>query len=194
MVESIVSKAQGYSAEYNLNLIRKRNAFRAVPEDFVYRHLTTAAGAIDMNVDGSGVAVNFDYLVPAGTQYKTFMLSRFNFEMTDTAMRWDQFGGLGGALANGLLFQIIDNNNNLRQDFDTTRRPVQTNADFATLAGIDAPLTAAAGPDALPVRFSVFKAGRSMTLFPNWIVRVVVQDNLAGLDVFRGMIQGILRP
>ena len=194
MVESLVGKPQGYSAEYNLNLIRKRNAFRALPEDFVYSHLTTAAGAIDMNVDGSGVAVNYDYVVPAGTQYKTFSFSRVNFEMVDTAMRWDIFGGLATALPNGLLLQVIDNANVIRQDFDTTRRPIMTNADFSPLAGVDAPLTAAAGPDALPVRFSIFKAGRSMTLYPNWRFRVVVQDNLAGLTVFRSMVQGILRP
>lgn len=194
MVENLVAKAQAYSAEYNLNLIRKRNAFRALPEDFVYFHLTTIAGAIDMNVDGSVAAVNYDYVVPAGTQYKTFLFSRINFEIVDTAMQWDRFGGIIGGLTNGLLLQVLDNVNVIRQDYDTTRRPIMTNADFSPLAGIDNPLTAAAGPDAMPIRFSIFKAGRRMTLFPNWRIRVIVQDDLSAITIFRSMIQGILRP
>lgn len=194
MVENLVGKAQGYSSEYNLNIIRKRTAFRALPEDYVYFHLTTAAGAFDMNVDGSAVPVNFDFVVPAGTRYKTFSFSRINFELVDGAMRWDRFGGLGGGLANGLLLQIVDNNNAIRQDFDTTRRPIMTNSDFSPLAGIDNLLTAAAGPDAMPIRFSIFKAGRTMTLFPNWRIRLVVRDDLRNIDLFRTMIQGILKP
>lgn len=194
MVENLVGKAQGYSSEYNLNIIRKRNAFRALPEDYVYFHLTSAAGGFDLNVDGSAAAVNFDFVVPAGTKYKTFSFSRINFEMVDNAMRWDRFGGLAAALTNGLLIQVLDNNNAIRQDFDTTRRPIMTNADFSPIAGVDAIVIATAGPDALPGRFSIFKVGRRMTLFPNWRIRIVVQDDLRNIDVFRAMIQGILRP
>jgi len=180
-----------YSSEYYLRLMQRRNAFRSVPQDHVYRYLTRATGSIDMNVDGSVAAINFDYVVPAGTVYTTFKFARFNFVLVDGAMRWDRFAGLGSALGNGLLLRVLDNNGVIQQHFDTDRQPIQTNADFGGLAGVDNPLTAAAGPDAMPVRFSVFKSGNHMTLYPNWIIRAVVQDNIA-VDVFRIQIQGVL--
>ena len=181
------------SAEFFLRLIQRATAFRSLPQDHVYRYLTRSTGSIDMNVDGSGAAINFDYIVPAGTDYDMFSLSRLNIVLVDGSMRWDQFGGLGSALANGLLLQLLDDGGTVQQHFDTDRQPVQDNADFGGLAGVDNPLTAAAGPDAMPVRFTVERSGNKPTLFPNWIVRAVVQDNLAGLTKFRIQVQGVLR-
>lgn len=182
-----------YSAETYLRLIQLRTAFQSVPQDFVYKYLADPAGSVDMNIDGSVAAVNFDYVIPAGTIYKSFMFSRINMVMVDTNIRWGQFGGLGGPLNNGLLFQALDNNGVLLQDFSCGQHNVTTNEDFAALAGVDSIISPAAGDDALPVRFSVFKAGNKMTLFPNWRIRVVVQDNLSGLSHFHMMVQGILR-
>lgn len=182
-----------YSAEYYLRLLQRRNAFRSVPQDFVYTYLVDPTGSVDMDVDGSVVPVNFDYIVPAGTVYKNFMFSRINIVMVDGAIRWGQFGGLGGALNNGLLFQAIDNNGVIQQNFGGDQHAVTTNEDFAALAGVDSIISPAAGDDALPVRFSIFKAGNKMTMFPNWRIRVVVQDNLTGISHLHMMVQGILR-
>ncbi len=182
-----------YNAEYYLRLLQMRTAFQSVPEDFVYTYLVDPAGSVDMNIDGSVAAVNFDYVVPAGTIYKNFMFARINIVMVDTAIRWGQFGGLGGALNNGLLFQAIDNVGVIQQNFGGDQHAITTNEDFAALAGVDSIIAPAAGSDALPIRFSVFKAGNKMTLFPNWRIRVVVQDNLTGLAHFHMMVQGILR-
>lgn len=181
------------SAEVSLKLIQKRTAFRSVPQDHVYAMLKDATGAIDMNIDGSVASVNFDFIVPAGTVYNSFMFSRINFILVDGNIRWGQFGGLGAALTNGLLLQVLDHNGVVQQHFGTDIHPITVNEDFGGLAGVDNVIVLAAGDDALPVRFSIFKSGNQMTLFPNWIVRVVVQDNLAALSHFDAMVQGILR-
>lgn len=182
------------SAEVSLELIQKATAFKTVAQDHVYEYLTRASDeTIEMNIDGSGGAINFDYIVPAGTVFKNFMFSRINIVLVDGTIRWGQFGGLGSALANGLLFQVLDDNGVIQQHFGTDVKPIQANEDFIALAGIDSLLTPAAGDDALPVRFSIFKSGHRITMFPNWIMRAVVQDNLTGLSAFRMMVQGIFR-
>ncbi len=169
-----------------------RSNFIPRPEDMVYRHLTrTSDGTIDMNIDGSA-GINFDYQVPLGTVYKQFQLSRVNITIVDTGMRNDRFGGLAAALVNGVLFQILDDGGAVTQHFDTDRSPVTVNSAFACLAGIDAIIEPAAGPDMIPVRWSLLKAGRKIQMLPGEIFRTRIQDNLAALDVFRICIQGVL--
>jgi hypothetical protein len=147
-----------------------------------------------MNIDGSGGAVNFDYAVPAGTIYKQFSFSRINFVIVDGNIRWGQFAGLGAALANGLLLQILDDEDVVQQHFSTDVHPLRTNEDFSGLTGVDNIIRLAAGDDAIPVRFSIFKSGNMMTMLPNWRVRVVVQDNLSGITHMDGLVQGVLKP
>jgi hypothetical protein len=181
------------SAEVSLKLIQQRTAFQSIPQDHVYAYLARAAdGVIDMDVDGSGGDESFDYVVPRGTDFSRFRLSRLDVVLVDGSIRWGQFGGLGAALTNGLLFEIMDVDGVVQQNFGTGQRPIQTNEDFIALAGADAILILAAGDDAFPVRFSIFKSGNFMTMFPGWTFRVTVRDNLSGLTAFRMMVQGVL--
>ncbi len=182
------------SAEFFLRLIQRVTAFRSLPQDHVYGHLKNLSnGSIDMNVDGSGVAVNFDYVVPAGTVYDQFTLMRINFGLIDGAMQWGRFGGIGSGLTNGLLLQVLDADDVVQQHFGTDMHPIQANEDFIVFAGVDSLVEPTAGDDAIPIRFSIFKSGNPMTLFPNWRVRLVVQDDLRTISHFNAMVQGVLR-
>ncbi len=179
---------------YYLGLIQTRTAFQTFPEDHVFEYLTRLSdGAVDMDVDGSAAVQNFDYVVPAGTQYKQFSAVRINFGLVDGAIRWGQFGGLGSALGNGLLIQALHEDGTVLQDFGTTANPITTNENFANLAGVDNIIVPAAGDDAIPIRWTIERSGNKMTLLPNWRFRIVVRDNLTGLSFFRAMIQGVLK-
>lgn len=181
------------SLGYYLQRIQQRTAFETLPQAHVYEMLQRASdGTTAMNVNGSVSAVNFDYKVPSGTVYKKFMLSRIDFVIVDGAIRWGQFGGIA-TLTNGLLVQILDDADVVLQHFATDVHPIVNNEDFGGLAGADNVIILAAGDDALPVRFSIFKSGNPMALLPNWRVRVVVQDNLTGLTHFDAMVQGVLK-
>lgn len=181
------------SGSYYLGLIQTRTAFETLPQAHVYTLLQRADGTVDMNIDGSGGAVVFDYIVPAGTIYKQFLFSRLNFVVVDGNIRWGRFGGLAAALTNGLLVQALDDNNVIQQHFTTDIHPIRTNEDFGGLAGVDNVIRLAAGDDAMPVRFSIFKSGNLMTMLPNWRVRVVVQDNLSEITHMDGIVQGVLK-
>ncbi|KKL93691.1 hypothetical protein LCGC14_1872180 [marine sediment metagenome] len=182
------------SAEFFLRLLQRRTAFQSLPQDHVYKLLVSASdGTVDMNIDASGGAVNFDYIVPAGTVYDIFMFSRLNFVIVDGNIRWGRFAGLGAALNNGVLLQVLDDNDVIQQHFSTDVHPLRTNEDFGGLTGVDNVIRLAAGDDAIPIRFSIFKSGNTMTLFPNWRVRVVIQDNLSEISHMDGLVQGILK-
>lgn len=178
---------------YYLQRIQRATAFETLPEDHVYEYLRNlSTGSAEMNVDG-GTPANFDWVVPAGTKYKSFALTRLNFSLIDGAIRWGQFGGLGSALTNGLLIQAIDQDGTVLQHFGTNRNPIKANEHFANLSGVDNIVVPAAGDDALAVRFTIARSGNKMTLLPNWRIRIIVQDDIDGLSFFRVMVQGILK-
>lgn len=181
------------SAEKSLAIIQRATASRTLPQDHVYQLLARSDGTIDMNVDGSAAAINFDYVVPAGTVYNEFMFSRINIVIVDGNIRWGRFAGLAAALTNGLLIQALDDNDVIQQHFTTDVHPIRTNEDFGGLSGVDNVIRLAAGDDAIPIRFSIFKSGGLMTLLPNWRVRVIVQDDLSEISHMDGIVQGTFR-
>ena len=178
---------------YYLKKIQQSTAFETAPEDHVYEYLRNLSNlSPEMNADGSS-GINFDWVVPLGTVYKKFQWARINFSMTDGGMGWGEFGGLGSALANGILLQVLDQNLAIKQDFNTATEPITINDNFANLAGTDGIFTAAAGDDGLPIRFTISKSGNKMTLYPGWRIRLRTQDDLSDISFFRTMVQGILR-
>jgi hypothetical protein len=141
-----------------------------------------------MDTDSDIVSSIFEYQVPAGFNFK---FSRINITMLDGAMRPGQFGGLGAALTNGCLFQIVDVGGAEVLDF-TDGVPITFNAEFALLAGVDTIIAPAAGDDWLPIRFTVAKAGAPMLLPPGFRIRWTNRDDVSGLTTFRMMVQGLL--
>lgn len=164
------------------------------PDEYIFSLLDSGSG-VDMNVDG-GTPVHFKYTVPTN---HTAYIERINFTLLDITMQNDLFGGLA-ALTNGVLVRAYDADDTLLLDF-LDGEPIKQNSDFCLLAGTDAPVSAGAGADFLPIRWTVAKAaeqndGRlaALKLTEGQYIRVTVQDNLTGLDRFRGMVQGFLVP
>lgn len=167
----------------------------ALPEDFSYKYLRYVSGPtgvsdIDMNTDSSlGNPSIFEYQVPSARQLK---LRRINFELVEDAMQNQRFAGLASALANGCLLEIIDDNG-ITQLLDfLDSAPVTMNADFAILAGVDSVVNVlGVGDDALPIRFTIGKAGANMLLSAGRRIRFTVQDDLSSITRFRAQTQGI---
>ncbi len=179
-----------------LQKIQRRTAFETVAEDHVFQYLLRASDlAYDLAVDGSVTPQNFDYRIPAGTKYKKFQLVRVCMLFADASMRYDRFLGFAALLPNGMLFQVVDiDGTTIIQHFGTDIVPLISTASFSNLAGVDAVFAGEAGPNILPIRWTIEKSGNKMTLYPNQIFRCVVQDDLTPATGIQIMVQGILRP
>lgn len=164
------------------------------PDEYLYAYLRRISGpasastnAYDMDTDSDLQNSVFEYQVPTG---QTLRLARVNFELVDGAMQVNRFGGIA-TLANGCLFRIVNVGGSVTLLDFTNGVPIQRNADFAPLAGVDSIIQQAAGDDMLPVRFSIFKAGAPMLIGAGQRVQWVNRDDLSGLTVFRAMVQGV---
>jgi len=158
------------------------------PENFVYEWLKDSGGDYELMVDGSLESQIFSYTVPNG---KTFYLSRINFNIVDGSMIPTKFAGLTALGANGCEFYIEDADSNTVLDF-TDGKLLSDNSDFAPLAGTDSIVIAASGDDALPVRFTINKAGKYMRLPEGYKIVFTVNDDLSTVTKFHVMVQGIL--
>ncbi len=79
------------------------------------------------------------------------------------------------------------------QHFGTDIVPLTSTASFSNLAGVDAVFAGAAGPNILPIRWTIEKSGNKMTMYPDQIFRCVVQDDLTPATAIYMMVQGVLR-
>lgn len=167
----------------------------ALPPDFIYKHIQRVSGPQaasgndwDLNTNSSLVAPSvFEYQVPAFT---TIDFSRCNFFLTDGNIGPNGFAGLA-ALANGCLFEIIDDDGTtVLLDF-LDGIPLQTNDQFTKLAGVDTVATFAAGDDFFPIRFTMSKAGKKMRLTAGQRIRWTNRDNLSAITRFQFMVQGV---
>jgi hypothetical protein len=156
--------------------------------ELYYKLFKTAAGSPEMNVDGS-TPVNFTV---TGVSTGPVIIERINFSMTDIAMSYGDFGGLGDALTNGLEIKVFDGGNNELLDF-TDGINIKANEDFTLLAGVDAAAITelGQGEDFLPVRWTIGKSGAPLILNTTDYIRIKVQDDISGLLVFRAMAQGV---
>jgi hypothetical protein len=148
--------------------------------------LNGAGAAFDLNV-ASG---DFRVVVPTG---QTVAISRVLLEYTMVGMRYDRFAGLGAALTNGIEVKAYDKADTELVDF-LDGGVIKTNADWALLAGVDGAISAAAGPDLVPVRWSLFKAGSQIRFTEGQYIEIKIQDNLSTLASFTAAAQGVLYP
>lgn len=167
----------------------------AAADRFIYKHILLISGpqsasGNDYDLDTNSSLGNpsiFEYQVPAFT---TIDFSRCNFFITDGAITPNKFGGVS-ALANGCLFQIIDDDGTgiLLDFFDGV--PIKTNDQFAKIAGVDTVATFAAGDDFFPIRFTMQRAGKKMRLTAGQRIRWTNRDNLSTITRFQFMVQGV---
>ena len=164
------------------------------PDNFIYKWLRVATGtgqqgSVAMNLNSVTTGTVYEYEVPAD---KVFAFSRINFVIVDAAIAPAKFGGIA-ALPTGSTFQVIDADGSELLDFMDGVR-IKTNPDFAGMAGADVMINISGGQDdQLPIRFSIFKAGRMMKLAAGQKIRWTNWDNLTGLTKFQTMVQGIIK-
>lgn len=163
-------------------------SYGSAPSRFIYSYLSTGGpDGVEMNVDGDPTPVDFYYVA---TQKCTIV--RFNSIVQDAAMQWGLFGSVNLSSGNGCLFQVEDAAGGVLLDF-LDGQSLKSNAEWAFMAGVDAVIHPAAGDDALPVRFTIEKAGHQLNLQPAQRIRFSVRDDLSGLSLFRIMAQGYYR-
>ena len=155
-------------------------------KDLVFEFLADGATR-DLSVDGT-TPVKYKYTAPEDT---AVLIGRCCILIVDGSQSPTKFGGIN-PLTNGLVVQAIDiDGTTVLQDF-TGGELIKFNSEFVFLAGIDRPITAAAGDDVLEVRWTLTEAGAGSPgmLLPGQSLQVTVQDNLTAITSFRWKVQG----
>ena len=138
-------------------------------------------------VDGSTTPVNFEFPVPGD---RRFLWTRTNILFIASTPNAEKFGNLA-KLDNGCLLQEINPDGSVRRTWNR-RFPIRQNGDWMLLAGTDNTHEFAAGAGSAGARWTVEKAGSKVWVPPGGRIRLVIQDDLDGLDSFRVCIQGQL--
>jgi hypothetical protein len=120
------------------------------PSQVYFELFRNSSLSADMNVDGSVTPVVFEVVAT-----QRIYVQRVNFEIVDGSITPTKFAGLT-ALTNGVLVRIVDSDDNVLKDF-LDGETIKQNSDWSLLAGSDVPITAAAGDDELPIRWTVSK-------------------------------------
>lgn len=167
------------------DFLRKKKTFTA--DEFIYKYLRNGASP-DCNVDGSLTPQVFEYVVPAG---KHSWLYRINCEGHNGSITRDNFLGIS-ALTNGLLFQVLDDQDNVLIDF-TDGEGIKITTEFSALSGVDTQIdTRGGGEDGIAVRWTFERAGEPIFMKAGYKFRMTVRDDLSGISQLRWMLQGIL--
>ena len=133
-----------------------------------------------------GSPVNFDYV--SGPYVAIVRVTIVGED--DTRGGPNTFFGIS-RLTNGMLFQILDTTPTITEHFTTDDVPIKCHNQLGHLAGVDILTDTVANASAIIVRWTLAKTGKSWTLWPGWVFRVVVRDPLDGLTALRVMLQGV---
>jgi len=152
---------------------------------FVFEFLKTAAGSMEMGVDG-GTPVPFLYTATQPT-----ILTRCNFSMYDDALEdVDGFFTIA-ATTNGLKIEVKNSAGTVLQNFGAIA--VKRHADLNNLAGTDTSGAQATPATArMAVRWTFERAGAALKLDTGDQFIITVQDDISALAQFRTMVQGYL--
>jgi len=139
------------------------------------------------NASASSKAV-FGYQVPVG---ETAIISRVIFDIVDSSVDPDDFGGITNGLTNGLKIMCVDGSDNTIIDF-LDGMTILRNHQFSWLAGNDVGHIESATDDHLPVRWTLEKAGSTLRLRENEKFIVEVRDALSAITSMQVFINGII--
>lgn len=154
--------------------------------------LRDGSQSADMNVDGSSTEVVFQ--TQAQPQNRSLLIHHAHVSLIGSDMRWfDSFGSLP-ALTNGVVAEVFDRASGDTLVDLTVGSPWKHTADVFDGIGLSilsGSLSAVPGADRMEGQFSfseVFGA-------PFWLpsgegIRVIVRDDLSGLDAFRILVAG----
>jgi hypothetical protein len=155
------------------------------PAGHLFKLLRTSGGSFDMAVNGAVTPVTFRVTATNGSAEVT----RINFVLTDGAIRYGQFGGLGAALTNGITVKAHDVDGSVLFDY-LDDEAIKTNEQVGWLSGVDNLAQPAAGDDSFPVRWTIERSGKKTLLTEGQYIEVTIADDLRGLSSFSAMAQG----
>lgn len=156
----------------------------------LHGHLASAAASREMNIDGSGTAVPFNYSPGADN---TAIISQVDIQITDAAggtIKADNFGGLS-ALDKGVKLEIMNADGTTVDADISSNDPIKSNGDWVTVAGDRLFILAGAGVDLFAVDMDFERMGASLLLQNTEALRFTVQDDLTGLVKFHVHVHGI---
>lgn len=168
----------------------KRDTRSVRPEESLFDHLADENGSIDMNVDGSGTPVHFDWVCPNDRQVD---LVRLNVTMLASNFEPVNFGS-ATALTTGIRIAILNAAGEETLHF-TRGLLIKDNTDWGGLSGVDSgviDIAAGNNPDSKIIRWTIEKAGHPLELWPGERIRLTVADDCSDpvLLKFRGKLQG----
>ena len=159
---------------------------QSIPPGEFWQSFLENGGSADMNVNGAVTPVSFRWTVPA---MKMFFMQRFIFQIVDTGLDWNLFGGIA-ALTNGVVFSIYDSDDTILAQFP----PLTANYEVAQIFGGGEAYIRQG--NALGNLISVFnipeKVGYALSLTEGQYVEGVVQDDLTGLTHMDALLTGRL--
>ena len=168
------------------NFFRKKKTFYG--NEFLYKFLRNGGASELMSVNGAITPVVFEYVVPEG---KDVWIERMNIMGHNNQIIPDDFFGIT-KLANGLLIQALDDQDNLLIDFNDGV-PIQETIQWSLLAGTDTRINnQGANEDAAVIRWTLSKAGEPLFMRAGYKFRVTVQDDLTTIPHLSMMIQGMV--
>lgn len=157
-----------------------------LPENQLFEFIANGAEK-DLSVANGSLGSPVKYKHTTATGQVDF-IERFTIVLIDNTQLPTKFGGLN-ALPNGMLVQTLEQDGTVIQDY-SPGRPLKNNAHFGILAGVDNPITAAAGDDLLQVRWTMGAAGGSLMLLSGQSFQVTVRDDLTLITELVWMAQG----
>lgn len=161
-----------------------------------FQMFETSSGNSEMAIVGTtgsfrSTAPGIYFVTPSTAKApKGVDVARVNIKMVDGSIRWDKFAGLAGALTNGVKIEHISTGGATLFDF-TDGHKIKINADFTLLAGVDSLIEPAAGDDALPIRWTLAKAGKPFHLNQGQSLRITIEDATSTITSLEAMCQGV---
>ena len=145
-------------------------------------------GAIDATGDYSLTPEEFLITAPPGRRYQ---ISRMITTIVDTnGFQASEYGNLGGALTNGISFQVR-RGSELQYDL-TAQERIRTNSKWASYCYDAQLLTWGAGNEHLAVRWTFLNTGQYIDLRPGFSLVATFNDNLTGLIEHKFQVQGLI--
>ena len=142
------------------------------------------AGSVDMNVDGSTNNVVFKFSPNAGQVW--YLEKIMIFILDGGTMSFDKFGSLTSALTNGCAIKIKSNG------IEYTTRNIKTNVDlllaFPDQRMVGSSSTAFLDEDDYYAGSIIFKNPIKLADVDNDLVKIVIKDNLTGIDAMHAQI------
>jgi len=129
----------------------------------------------------------FQYQVPAD---KFLIISEINMILVDSGVSLDRFGGRT-ALVGGVIWRVVDGDNNLVYTFRNSNDPVlRTNADFYSVAG--GQISIQPGDDSVTVLWRPITIGVVVLIKSGYKLQMVIRDDLSAMKTFKAQVFGRL--